>query len=138
MEGGAIALRFEKEFDGPTGFAARLVQSKIDFAEAREGVNHCLANHVRVCELKRDDKLRTAKMVEVVTRKVIDCPENCDYFALSYVWGDVMPAEGALEKRTLPQTIEDAMTATREMGWRYLWVSGRIATLYEWVLDDLC
>lgn len=33
-----------------------------------------------------------------------------------------MPAEGALETCTLPQTIEDAITVTKEMGYCYLWV----------------
>lgn len=33
-----------------------------------------------------------------------------------------MPTEGALETCTLPQTIEDAITVTKEMGYCCLWV----------------
>ncbi|KAK0752817.1 heterokaryon incompatibility, partial [Schizothecium vesticola] len=62
------------------------------------------------------------------------------YFALSYVWGadpeplvstvesiGLLCQPGSLEEsselgRRLPKTIRDAMTVTRELGTRYLWV----------------
>ena len=61
---------------------------------------------------------------------------NCDFFALSYVWGrddstyskttkanfEAFTAAGALSKIQLPQTVQDAMTACAQLGSRYLWV----------------
>ncbi|KAK0611998.1 heterokaryon incompatibility protein-domain-containing protein [Immersiella caudata] len=93
----------------------------VDWEWLTEVLDVCLGEHER-CGFEVSEKLRIAKMVDVVERKVVECPEGCEYFALSYVWGGVMPAEGALEKGTLPATIEDAIEATKMMGRRYLWV----------------
>ncbi|KAI0884771.1 heterokaryon incompatibility protein-domain-containing protein [Annulohypoxylon maeteangense] len=66
---------------------------------------------------------------------IVDAPEECPYFALSYVWGDeedpfqttlarlhAMKDPGFLEAQVLPKTIVDAMVLTREMGVDYLWI----------------
>ncbi|KAJ5511286.1 Heterokaryon incompatibility [Penicillium expansum] len=61
-------------------------------------------------------------MIDIVERIVVPCPPDCDYVALSYVWGGVEPSPGSLKNRCLPQTIEDAITVTQALGRRYLWV----------------
>jgi hypothetical protein len=47
-----------------------------------------------------------------------------NYIALSYVWGQV--SQGGVPVNTelgsLPQTIEDAISVTKSLGKRYLWV----------------
>jgi hypothetical protein len=68
------------------------------------------------------DELLTTRMIDVGSRTIVDCPPGCIYMALSYVWGNVVPEEGALRKGTLPPTIEDAMIVTEALGIRYLWV----------------
>jgi hypothetical protein len=61
-------------------------------------------------------------------RKVIAYDGKSDYLALSYVWGDQSRSKirsnffGKLEKASLPQTIEDAITVTLELGKKYLWI----------------
>lgn len=42
-----------------------------------------------------------------------------------------MPEEGALDKKTLPQTIEDSITVTKQLGKRYLWVSNLSQAICE-------
>jgi hypothetical protein len=61
-------------------------------------------------------------MIDIPARCIVQCPPNGEYVALSYVWGSVVPEKNALENRRLPQTIEDAITVTQELGIRYLWV----------------
>jgi hypothetical protein len=53
---------------------------------------------------------------------------NCVYVALSYVWGkpvrdyDDDPCSGDELPEALPATVEDAIIATQQLGYRYLWV----------------
>lgn len=79
----------------------------------------------RLIELQGDDCLRivhTSRLPEQERR----------YVALSYVWGpdqtfvllrsnQLMFGKG-LEVEQLPQTIRDAMTVARRIGFKYLWV----------------
>ena len=86
------------------------------------------------------------RVIDVERRLVIDAPPSCEFVALSYVWGTVGRDLGSainvssseldtlknLEGKgsdmskslpdTLPQTIEDALVVTRNLGQRYLWV----------------
>ncbi|KAK4446585.1 heterokaryon incompatibility protein-domain-containing protein [Podospora aff. communis PSN243] len=100
----------------------RFVGRMVDWLVPMEALETCLKEHGEACGFEVSQKLKIANMVDVVARKVVPCPERCNYFALSYVWGGVMPEDGALEKGTLPATIEDAIAVTRIMGMSYLWV----------------
>jgi hypothetical protein len=61
-------------------------------------------------------------------RKVVAYDGRSDYLALSYVWGQQSRSQarsnvkGKLEKKSVPQTIEDAITVTLELGKKFLWV----------------
>lgn len=78
------------------------------------------------------------RVIDVDTMSIIYAPRQCRYIALSYVWGaqkksrlvltshneeDLMQP-GALEKsrKSIPNTILDAMTVVRKLHERYLWV----------------
>ena len=70
-------------------------------------------------------------LVDVLTRHVVRASPAARYFALSYVWGNVTgeSASGLVSSSTgyrLPdqakQTIEDAITLTKGLGEKYLWV----------------
>ncbi|QGI61501.1 hypothetical protein CEK26_005471 [Fusarium fujikuroi] len=120
MTGEAIALHPtspSEEF-----YNARVIDGMVDVSLIKKGLEHCQSYHSENCNAKFDKGLLITKMLDVHTRKVVDCPDNCDYLALSYVWGGIHPADGALEAGTLPQTIEDAITLTKKLGKRYLWV----------------
>lgn len=100
-------------------------------------MQECLERH----ELCRND----ASLELPYGFRVIDIEEQCiseiqsktcNFFALSYVWGqdtsphskitkasyEVLTTPGALSRMTLPQTVQDAMTACKQLGQRYLWV----------------
>lgn len=122
MTGEAIALAPRQETTTEESYTARKINGMIDLGHIQKGLEHCQNHHPEACQAKFDKGLLATRMVDVSTRRVVNCPDQCDYLALSYVWGGVHPQDGALEAGTLPQTIEDAITLTRGLGKRYLWV----------------
>ncbi|KAI1029479.1 hypothetical protein LB504_010762 [Fusarium proliferatum] len=120
MTGEAIALHPSSSPEEL--YNARVIDGMVDVSLIKKGLEHCQNYHSESCNAEFDKGLLITKMLDVDTRKVVDCPDNCDYLALSYVWGGIHPADGALEAGTLPQTIEDAITLTKKLGKRYLWV----------------
>lgn len=127
MTGPAICLATEDSFPGRHEYNGRLIESYVDFDFAKNGLDVCWKNHKEYCLSTRPKELFTTKMIDVNERKVVPYPDGCEYVALSYTWGGVMPEEGALDKKTLPQTIEDSITVTKKLGKRYLWVSSLIS-----------
>lgn len=105
------------------GLSARRRGAGVDFSLLRQWMRRCEEHHDAKCQVQWADELLTCMMIDVHHRKIVSCPPKAQYIALSYVWGGVSPEEGALERGTLPQTIEDAITITKEMGLHYLWVS---------------
>lgn len=122
MAGESVALATDDASPGRKVGNARLLSPYLDYTLPRKALETCLREHATTCRVGSPRELLDTRMIDVVNRKTVSCPEQCDYIALSYVWGGVMPAEGALEAGTLPQTIEDAITVTRHLGRRYLWV----------------
>lgn len=122
MTGEAIALASTKQTSAEESYTARKINGMINFDYIRKGLEHCQKNHPEACQAKFDKGLLATRMIDVSTRQVVDCPDQCEYLALSYVWGGVHPQDGALEAGTLPQTIEDAITLTKGLGKQYLWV----------------
>lgn len=66
------------------------------------------------------------KVIDVQQNRVVDAPMDCEYLALSYVWGDPKrhspPFRSTFDRDDLPPTIRDAIYACVYMRMRYLWV----------------
>ncbi|KAE8454100.1 hypothetical protein EG329_005023 [Mollisiaceae sp. DMI_Dod_QoI] len=122
MMGEGIALDSRQTFPGRKFLNAQRVDKFLDFAKVRQALEYCEASHGSRCQRDWPAKMDMTRMVDVIERKTVACPDCCDYIALSYVWGGIMPVDGALELKTLPRTIEDAITVTMKLGKRYLWV----------------
>ncbi|KAI3575600.1 heterokaryon incompatibility protein-domain-containing protein [Fusarium oxysporum f. sp. albedinis] len=120
MTGEAIAMHPNSSSED--SYSAKVIEGMVNVDHIRKGLEHCRKHHSEQCNAKFDKGLLITKMLDVNARKVVDCPDNCDYLTLSYVWGGIHPADGALEAGTLPQTIEDAITLTKRLGKKYLWV----------------
>lgn len=88
----------------------------------RRWLHRCSTTHGVSCRQNWADELLITKMIDVSTRSIVQCVPNGEYVALSYVWGSIVPEKKALENHRLPQTIEDAITVTKELGLNYLWV----------------
>lgn len=111
--------------------SARATHPYIDYSLCRQWLDECRSKHGITCQRSWSDDLRTSRMIDVEARRIIPCPPNCDYVALSYVWGGVKLEEGALENRKLPQTIEDAIKVTLNLGIQYLWVRSNLVWATE-------
>ncbi|KAL8639236.1 MAG: hypothetical protein Q9226_008895, partial [Calogaya cf. arnoldii] len=78
------------------------------------------------------------RVIDVQRYCIIDAEPGCQYIALSYVWGNVgglqnlqrhrkdLERDEAIRDRIeyLPNTIKGAISFTRSIGVRYLWVDG--------------
>lgn len=122
MPGPAIALQAHGSESGTNLLNGIPIRSTLDLALLKKPLDYCLQHHDNYCRVPMSQKLQVTKMIDVERRTVVPCPTVCDYIALSYVWGGVQPTPGALEKRCLPETIEDAIEVTKALGRRYLWV----------------
>lgn len=102
------------------GLPARVRDATVNIDVVKAWLHRCESEHH--CHAEWSDDLLTTRMIDVESRTIVACPPHCRYTALSYVWGSIVPEDGALEKGTLPLTIEDAITFTKSLGIRYLWV----------------
>jgi hypothetical protein len=101
---------------------SRRRNGQVDFGLLRRWLKRCASFHGVSCRRTWSDQLVTTRMIDVDARHVVQCPPGCEYVALSYVWGAIVPEKDALKNRRLPQTIEDTMLATKQLGFQYLWV----------------
>ncbi|KAK5656824.1 hypothetical protein OQA88_4372 [Cercophora sp. LCS_1] len=120
--------------------------SGVDFSRIRKWVGYCDEHHRGTCFAiedvwKRVDPPGHLYFIDVQEECISWQPGDTKYVALSYVWGkgDTEPLvstmgnmgllrqlaslqkSSSLGKR-LPRTLRDAMTVTRQLGTRYLWV----------------
>ncbi|KAK0620053.1 heterokaryon incompatibility protein-domain-containing protein, partial [Immersiella caudata] len=69
------------------------------------------------------------RVIDCVSLAIVDAPNDCQYFALSYVWGSRQPAPShatdngyRLRACQIPAVIRDAILVTLALGFRFLWV----------------
>ena len=89
----------------------------------KDWISLCLSWH-RICDLEVRASGACRKLIDCETRTIVP-GEDRPYVALSYVWGrpssDISNDPNRLPAN-LPNTIQDAMTVTKRLGYRYLWV----------------
>ncbi|KIN02953.1 hypothetical protein OIDMADRAFT_27430 [Oidiodendron maius Zn] len=88
-------------------------------------VHACVKRHDEFCLPVPTKDLEEIRLVDIETRKVVKYPgSDCDYVTLSYVWGDVTQNHYKLGDivKTLPKTLEDALSLTKKLGKRYTWI----------------
>lgn len=95
--------------------------NRIDFDIFRELMRHCDRNH-KVCHRNESQNVVGLRVIDVQTQTVIRAPDNCNYLALSYVWGKPTDSDLSDDLRKPPLVIEDAISVTRTLGYKYLWV----------------
>lgn len=109
-----------------------------DLDLVRSWIGRCAESH-DLCRLEQQRPLRHLRVIDCSLSIVVPAPDECQYVALSYVWGEagnmLLPETSKLPTR-LPATIEDSITATRRLGYRYLWVD-KYVRLNVFLVPDL-
>ncbi|OCL09471.1 HET-domain-containing protein, partial [Glonium stellatum] len=93
-------------------------------------VQFCMDCHVKTCKVQGESCTPPRRLIDCLTKRVVEAPKNCQYVAMSYVWGTkekdtrnyLVCAETGLLPEHLPAVIEDAITVVRGLDLRYLWV----------------
>ncbi|KAH7071446.1 heterokaryon incompatibility protein-domain-containing protein [Paraphoma chrysanthemicola] len=104
------------------------LQPYADFLRLRSMLSRCARDH-QLCQTPAQKSPVNAKVIDCRTRRVVKLKEHYRYIALSYVWGlqsttSIPHSDGSASTdlpTSLPRTIEDAISATIQLGLRYLW-----------------
>jgi hypothetical protein len=101
----------------------------IDLSILRDWMQHCDKEHERDCGRVESSvsSLRDMKLIDCKLRHIVPALPSYKYSALSYVWGTSKSGDEDqcihnILPTTLPRTIEDAMSVTKVLDLRYLWI----------------
>lgn len=99
---------------------------RIEFSIVRAWLQLCSRNHEDSCFSFEAPNIPGFQLLNCKTRKLEPYIPGTKYIALSYVWGtnvnEQMHQNNEQGHSVLPQTIEDALKVTLEIGFQYLWV----------------
>lgn len=108
------------------GVSARELSPQADLGVARGWIEHCDQGHTHPdCSPAVELRLPGFQVIDCEARALVTWPGPAPYVTLSYVWGtDEAEARGdnASLPDTLPRLIEDAISVSSFLGYRYLWV----------------
>ena len=113
------------------GMAPRLVQPEAVATElVQQWIDLCIDKHQITCNFETFPELSSINLIDVelgevvAYRSISGSAQSVEYLCLSYVWGALKQEVRKLGDKILrvPATIRDAMTFTKEIGKRYLWV----------------
>ncbi|KAN0099764.1 Heterokaryon incompatibility protein (HET) domain containing protein [Hyaloscypha variabilis] len=123
--GDALCM-LEKDIEPQATLGGRQIDShNINVDLIHKWVEACAERHDESCLPTAMKELEEIRLIEIESRKVVEYPgPECEYVALSYVWGGVTQGNYKLGDtlQTLPKTLEDALLFTRRLGKRYVWI----------------
>lgn len=113
----------------PDIFVPKAVPVFFSADKVESWLSYCKKNHTALCG-KINSPVPGLRVIDCATLSVREADDNCDYLALSYVWGTstrgddkVRHIDGmVLLPERLSSVISDAITVTRSLGFQYLWV----------------
>jgi hypothetical protein len=110
----------------------RLSLKAFDLKFATDCLAYCLENHHVTCSVIERSSTELMGLLHVIdchTRTIIQAPAECQYVALSYVWGcHTSPTTGTEDQniqstlQNAPKVVNDAIDVTLKFHLRYLWV----------------
>lgn len=111
-----------------------LYPASIDIRIIKSWIKKCVHFHGASCKPLIPVGLKEVKVIDCSQRTIVAAPSDCQYVALSYVWGrqltDPEPAHDWDSGQALPKTIEDSISMTRALGYNYLWVDKYVCHVY--------
>lgn len=89
-------------------------------------MRNCVQSHDKTCRpMSKCSRIPGFKVIEVSSRKVIEASDQCEYLALSYVWGD---REHSDDLGAAPPVIKDTFSVAENLGLRYVWIDKYAST----------
>jgi hypothetical protein len=99
--------------------------SRADFQAIKRWITACQFTHGPACRPATVIALQQFKLIDCYYRTILSAPEDAEFVALSYVWGQSHASftHSVSVLSDLPRTIEDSISATLLLGYRYVWVN---------------
>lgn len=89
-------------------------------------MRNCAQSHGQTCRpMSKSSRISGFKVIEVSSRKVIEASDQCEYLALSYVWGD---REHSDDLGAAPPVIKDTFSVAENLGLKYVWIDKYAST----------
>lgn len=111
----------------PQFSSARRMSAGPNYTAVSTWLGHCSRYHTK-CRPLKSTSLKLISLIDVEMKRLVPYPFDgeveCDYIALSYVWGDskILINKYGEFPRVLPQTIRDSIEVVKQLGIKYLWV----------------
>lgn len=106
-----------------------MLPSSVNYDRLKHLAKYCEGTHGDMCTTGSLDQVPGLMVIDVSSREVMEAPKNCRYLALSYVWGQQPDHLAADALRCAPPLIEDAISVTIALEYRYLWVDRYVRLL---------
>ncbi len=96
------------------------VGETVDYRKVNNWISACKTKHGERCNSidKSGGEIPDFTVIDCVARTLVHVQSDKEtYVALSYVWGSPASASASFPSN-IPKTIEDAITVTKELGYR--------------------
>ncbi|KAI0124312.1 heterokaryon incompatibility protein-domain-containing protein [Xylariales sp. AK1849] len=110
----------------------RILGRQLSIGVVKEWMSVCSEWYTKSCNPKDfsrpESSIMSFKLINCDTRQIISRTDSQgidhSYVALSYLWGQRTEKSRFLKvlPSTLPQTIEDALKVTKQLGYQYIWI----------------
>ncbi|KAK3367687.1 heterokaryon incompatibility protein-domain-containing protein, partial [Podospora didyma] len=103
----------------------KVLPDAIDFGDLQKLIAFCDQGHPGDCFIKSESRKPNVLgllVIDCSTKTVVSAPKDCQYLALSYVWGKPQAPSPGERCGEFPPTISDAIQVTIALGFQYLWV----------------
>lgn len=95
----------------------------ISFSRVKELLNTCAEYHTDCSLPGQNHVISNLRVIDCTTRKVVNAPANCEYVALSYVWGSTQSVNDDLASMSvLPRVLEQSIVVASKLGFKFLWI----------------
>src|SRR3569833_2663823 len=117
--------------DGPAHLRPVSIEpSSVDFDTLRSWLRECAMTHGKPCGREEEAPfVPDLRVIDCDSRRIVGLPGGHRYVTLSYLWGAAVPGDSSPETtgvdalpQRVPKVIDDAVVATRNLGFQYLWV----------------
>lgn len=100
-----------------------------DYKDLEGTMKSCVESHGQTCRpMSKFSRIPGFKVIEVSSRNVIEASDQCEYLALSYVWGDHQYSD---DLGAAPAVIQDTFSVAENLGLKYVWIDKYASTHYH-------